>query len=86
MDALRAGDTEKLRLPVPAELPARLIEELATSLTYLRRIRDSYWEREWRRDNRGGPGIFPENLLWDATDGYLDLLDATRNITPDRGH
>ncbi|GAA2914168.1 hypothetical protein Acy02nite_80340 [Actinoplanes cyaneus] len=79
LDALRAGDTEKLRLPAPADadLRAQLTEELATSLAYLRRVRDNYWDQQWRRDNRGGPGVFAENLLWDATDGYFDLLDAT---------
>jgi hypothetical protein len=82
LDALRAGDTEKLRLPAPADadLRAQLTEELATSLAYLRRVRDNYWEQNWRRDNRGGPGVFPENLLWDATGGYLDLLDATQAL------
>ncbi|KUL29194.1 DUF7711 family protein [Actinoplanes awajinensis] len=77
LDALRRGEAEELRPAAPgaAELREQLTAELATSLAHLRRVEGSYWEREWRRDNRGG-GTYPENHLWDATHGYLDLLDA----------
>jgi hypothetical protein len=29
------------------------------------------------------PGRYPENELWDAVEGYLDLLDASRSGDPD---
>jgi hypothetical protein len=35
----------------------------------------AYWE--WRRDHKG-LGIYPEDHLWCATHGYLDLLAATQ--------
>ena len=38
--------------------------------------RDSYWDYDWRRENRGG-GRYPEHELWDAVNGYLDLHDAS---------
>jgi hypothetical protein len=41
----------------------------------LRSVRDSYWDYDWRRKNRRG-GRYPEHELWEAVEGYLDLLDA----------
>lgn len=40
--------------------------ELATALSRLRSVHASYWDDDWRRENRG------------AVEGYLDLLDASR--------
>lgn len=37
----------------------------------------AYREREWRREHKG-LGVYPEEHLWRATHGYLDLLAATR--------
>jgi hypothetical protein len=37
----------------------------------------SYWDYDWRRENRGG-GRYPEHELWEAVQGYLDLLDASQ--------
>jgi hypothetical protein len=53
----------------------QLEEELSASLTHLRKVAESYWDREWRRDHRG-LGVYPEHHLWRATKGYLDLLSA----------
>jgi hypothetical protein len=39
-------------------------------------VRDSYWDYDWRREIRGS-GRYPEHELWEAVEGYLDLLDAT---------
>ena len=36
----------------------------------------------WRREHRGY-GRYPENELWDAVEGYLDLLDASQSSGPD---
>ncbi|WP_291409525.1 hypothetical protein [Actinophytocola sp.] len=44
---------------------------------------ETYWDREWRHDNRGD-GRYPENHLWEAVYGYLDLLDAA-NSAPNAG-
>lgn len=59
----------------PSDVRAHTEAELDAALAHLRAVHDEYWEREWRRDHRGG-GRYPENHLWEAVDGYLDLLDA----------
>ncbi|WP_459719370.1 DUF7711 family protein [Actinophytocola sp. KF-1] len=50
---------------------------LAAALARLREVHANYWERDWRRQHRGNYR-YPENALWEAVDGYLDLLDAAR--------
>ena len=35
------------------------------------------FSKRWRRENRGG-GRYPEHELWEAVQGYLDLLDASQ--------
>lgn len=40
--------------------------------------------QNWRREHRG-LGIYPENHLWDAAHGYLDLLTAVENRTDGSG-
>jgi hypothetical protein len=57
------------------ELGERTTTELTTALARLRAVHANYWERDWRREHRGN-GRYPENHLWEAVDGYLDLLDA----------
>lgn len=53
----------------------RQAEDLAAALNHLRTVHSSYWDREWRREHRGS-GRYPENHLWEAVQGYLDLLDV----------
>lgn len=79
LDGLSSGDVERLRLPAPSreDEAEQLVVELDASLTYLRRVRDEFWERDWRQENRGF-GVHPEDHLWNAVDGYLDLHDAVR--------
>ena len=79
LDALgerRLGDLHRL-IPTAAEEAEQLQTELAASLAYLQRVEAAYWEREWRRDHKG-LGSYPEDHLWRAIHGYLDLLAATR--------
>lgn len=47
------------------------------ALARLRAVHANYWERDWRRENRGNYR-YPENVLWEAVEGYLDLLDGDR--------
>jgi hypothetical protein len=61
----------------PAEVRARATAELDAALAHLREVHQNYWERDWRREHRGNYR-YPENELWEAVDGYLDLLDAAR--------
>lgn len=56
-------------------LPSQHAAELGAALDSLRETCDRYWEPDWRRAHRGG-GRYPENTLWDAVFGYLELLDA----------
>lgn len=78
-DALRGNAVEELRLPEPspADRAEQLAMELDVSLTHLRRIEAGFWERDWRSSHRGS-GTYPENHLWDAVHGYLDLLAAAQ--------
>jgi hypothetical protein len=50
--------------------------ELELAFAHLREIRDKYWDRNWRHAHRG-LGRYPENTIWEAAEGYLDLLDAS---------
>lgn len=81
LDALVNSDVEALRLPAadPAELRARLEREAAVSVAHLSRVRDGYWEHSWRSEHSGG-GVYPEQHLWDAVNGYLDLARALHGV------
>lgn len=59
----------------PAEMARRSGIEFDRALNQLRTIHHAYWDRDWRREHRGN-GRYPENHLWEAIDGYLELLDA----------
>lgn len=73
---------ETLRLPAPphTEAAEQLATELEASLTHLRSVRDAYWQHNWCRENRG-LGLDPEDHLWNAVHGYLDLLEAVQSQT-----
>lgn len=58
-----------------AEVRRRTEADLALALDRLRAVREKYWDRDWRYEHRGG-GRYPEHHLWEAVDGYLELLDA----------
>jgi hypothetical protein len=75
LDALAEGRAEGLREPAPTAEQAseQRAVELAVSLAHLRRVESGYWERDWRFAHRGN-GVYPENHLWEAVSGYLDLL------------
>ncbi len=83
LDALEHRDAEAFRIPAPsaAEASRQFADELAASLAHLRRVEAGYWDRNWRNSHRGS-GIYPENHLWDAVHGYLDLLEASRRLPP----
>lgn len=72
----RFGDLNRLTPdPVHQRLQAR--DDLDAALAHLREVHSSYWDRDWRRDHRG-LGRYPENELWEAVEGYLDILNASR--------
>ncbi len=74
LDALRSGTAEQLRPPAPEpeERARRLREDLAVSLQALQRSTQEYDDHRWR------PGRLEPwaDRLWQAADGYLDLLAA----------
>lgn len=76
----RFGDLPRVTAE-PAEVRARTLAELDAALARLRDVHRNYWERGWRREHQGAYR-YPENELWDAVDGYLDLLDGAP--PPDR--
>jgi hypothetical protein len=73
--ALREGRGNTVRPPAPTdeERRARLNDELRVSLLSLRNCHHDYAERRWK------PGKLEPfaDALWRASDGYLDVLDAT---------
>jgi hypothetical protein len=77
--ALADGDAESLRLPAPSreEEAEQLAAELEACLDHLRHVQGSFHDREWRAAHKG-LGIYPNDHLWHAVEGYLDLLDANR--------
>jgi hypothetical protein len=83
LDALDRGAAASFRLaaPSPAEAREQLLTELAASLAHLRRVEAGYWTSAWRKSHRGS-GVYPENHLWDAVHGYLDLLAHSRGADP----
>lgn len=72
--ALRDGHGEQVRTAAPSDedYARRLRDELAVSLRTLRSRTEAYEERRWR------PGKLEPfaDALWQASDGYLDVLDA----------
>lgn len=77
LDALRERRcTDLARVTATAEqVRRRTAVELGRALDRVRDVRQTYWDRDWRRAHRGY-GRYPEHELWDAIDGYLDLLEA----------
>ncbi|KAB8196524.1 hypothetical protein FH608_007255 [Nonomuraea phyllanthi] len=77
LDALAERRFDLVReAPRPEEERADVEGELRTALEHLRAVRDSYWDRQWRRKHRG-LARHPEHHLWEAVQGYLDLLDLS---------
>jgi hypothetical protein len=82
LDALAEQRAEPFRPSDPDDdvLAEQIARELETSTAHLRAVRDRYWDDvDWRRSHRGD-GRYPEEHLWQAVDGYLDLLDASASI------
>ena len=80
----KRGDVGSLNrlIPQPAYERLQIREDLDAALAHLREVRDKYWDHDWRREHRGD-GRHPENELWDAVQGFLDLVHASRSGRPD---
>lgn len=70
----RFGDLPRFTVSATA-MQEQTTAAAAAALGHLRAVRDCYWDRDWRREHRG-LGRYPENELWDAVNGYLNLHDA----------
>jgi hypothetical protein len=74
----RLGDLPRVT-SVPETQREQIAGELEVALSRLRSVHASYWDYDWRRENRRG-GRYPEHELWEAVEGYLDLLDAGEEV------
>ena len=81
MEARDFGSLHRL-IPDLVDERLQLRDDLDAALAHLREVRDKYWDHGWRREPRGY-GLYPENELWEAVEGYLELLDAFRSSKPD---
>lgn len=74
LEALSEGRADDVRIPAPTleEFRARIAEDVAVSLATVRERTQAYESRRW---DRGG-FTAAADALWEATNGYVDLLDA----------
>ncbi len=63
----------------PEELARQVAIERDVSRGHLVAVRAQFYDRDWRREHSGN-GTHPEDHLWCATAGYLDLDDAIAAI------
>lgn len=75
--ARRLSDLEYQGPPGESAYRAQLETERETARRHLEQVVDSYHDRTWRRDRKGF-GVYPEDHLWWATRGWLELDDALR--------
>jgi hypothetical protein len=80
LDARRFSELRRLT-PDPVDERLQVRDDLDAALSHLREIHGSYWDQKWRREHRGF-GRYPEHELWEAVEGYLDLLKASRPAPP----
>jgi hypothetical protein len=82
LDALGSGRLDGVRIEAPSrtdELVAELFIELDVGRRHLASVTESFHDQDWRRAHRGD-GVYPEDRLWRATAGFLDLDDAIRRL------
>ncbi|TVZ06419.1 hypothetical protein EAS64_03075 [Trebonia kvetii] len=72
----RFGELRRV-VPDPVDERLQLRDDLDAALLHLRQVHGSYWDADWRREHRG-MGRNPEHELWEAVEGYLDLISASR--------
>ncbi len=82
MEALASGrgiEAHRQDAPTPALYRRQLETELEASVAHLRRVAEGYWDPEWRFGNRGS-GAHPEDHLWRAVQGHLELREAIAEL------
>jgi hypothetical protein len=84
LDALTERRFDELQrvVPDPVDERLQLRDDLDAALHHLRQVHESYWDADWRREHRG-IARHPEHALWEAVEGYLDLMSASRPSAPE---
>jgi hypothetical protein len=80
-DGLASGRLEGVVVEMPAdsgELAAQLLVERDAAREHLARVTGLFYDRDWRRECRGGE--YPESHLWSAAAAYLELDDAVGHL------
>jgi hypothetical protein len=80
-DGLASGRLENVEVEAPAssgELAAQLLVERDFARRHLATVTEPFYDRDWRRERRGGE--YPESHLWSASAAFLELDDAARRI------
>lgn len=80
-DALASGRVDQLRLDEPVDRNAlhdELMIERDVGRLHLADVVERFYDRQWRREHTPD-GIHPDDHLWWATAGYLDLDNALRD-------
>jgi hypothetical protein len=80
-DALASGHLESVVVETPVdsgELLAQLSVERDVAREHLARVTGLFYDRDWRRERRGGE--YPESHLWSAAAAYLELDDAIGHL------
>jgi hypothetical protein len=77
IDALRTRRLDRLDVvePTASELIGQLQAELLVSRAHLRTVVERYWDRDWRRENKGYDES-PEDNLWRAAAAVSEMQDA----------
>jgi hypothetical protein len=81
IEALRSRRLDRLDVIEPSteQLVKQLREELAASRDHLRSVIDNYWDRGWRRRDKGYDQS-PEDHLWRAATAVSEMLDALDDL------
>jgi hypothetical protein len=80
VDALAAGRTDQLPSAEPTDneqLVAQLRAERDVGQRHLTRMVERFYDRDWR-DQHKYQGVFPQDHLWWAAAGFLELDKALR--------
>ena len=78
VDSLAAGQTDQLPITEPTDhqqLVTQLRAERDVSRRQLAHVIDGFYDRDWRRQHQH-EGVFPQDHLWWAAAGFLELDDA----------
>ena len=80
LDGLASGRLEDVEVVAPAnrgELAAQVLVERNAARGHLAKVTESFYDRDWRRECRGGE--YPESHLWSAAAAYVELDDAVQH-------